>query len=141
MSSDLTSIQSQFNINPAKSNAGDIYEFENFRLNASNLMLYRDEEAVPLAPKVVETLLALIERRGEIVSKREMMNRLWVDSFVADANLTQNVYLLRKTLGKASDGRDLIETFRRRGYRFTGTLKSSAKVFLIAASRCNLAKL
>lgn len=129
MSSDLTSIQSQFKINAANSIDGTVYEFENFRLSVANLMLYRDNEAVALAPKVVETLLALIERRGEIVSKREMMKRLWADSFVEDANLTQNIYLLRKTLGKGSDERDLIETFRRRGYRFTGEIKSQANEF------------
>lgn len=122
MSSDLKSIQSQFNINADKSNAGIIYEFERFRLNSKLLMLYEEEKPVALAPKVVETLLALIERRGEIVSKDEMMRRLWADSFVDEANLTQNIYLLRKTLGKGADGRDLIETFRRRGYRFTGKI-------------------
>jgi Tol biopolymer transport system component/DNA-binding winged helix-turn-helix (wHTH) protein len=126
MSSGLTSIESQFNLNADKSNFESSYEFENFRLDGSILMLYRDDEAVALAPKVIETLLALVERRGEIVSKEEMMKRLWADAFVEDANLTQNIYLLRKTLGKGSDGRDLIETFRRRGYRFNGEIKASA---------------
>lgn len=125
MASDLTS-QSQPNLESQKLDAAFVYEFENFCLNAANLMLFRDGEAITLAPKVVETLLALVERRGEIVSKREMMNRLWADSFVEDANLTQNVYLLRKTLGKGADGRDLIETFRRRGYRFTGEIRRAA---------------
>src|SRR5688500_4325280 len=55
-----------------------------------------------------------------------MMNRLWADSFVEESNLTQNIYLLRKTLGKGADGRDLIETFRRRGYRFIGEIKRAA---------------
>ena len=73
-----------------------------------------------MAPKVVETLLALIERRSEIVSKDEMMKRLWSDSFVDEGNLTQYIYLLRKTLGNGNDGRPMIETFRRRGYCFNG---------------------
>ena len=124
MSSDLTSIQSQFNINAHNSNEGNIYEFEDFRLNAADLMLYRGDQTIALPPKVVETLLALIERRGKIVSKSELMNRLWADSFVVDANLTQNIYLLRKTLGTSADGRELIETFRRRGYLFTGKIKN-----------------
>lgn len=123
MSSDLTSIQSQFNLNSDNSNSESVYEFEKFRLDAVNLMLYENETAVSLAPKVIETLLALVERSGEIVSKKEMMNRLWADSFVEDANLTQNIYLLRKTLGKGADGRDFVETLRRRGYRFTGEVK------------------
>ena len=127
MSSDLSSIQSQFNLNSVKSNPESVYEFEDFRLDAAHLMLYRDEERTNLAPKVVETLLALVERGGEIVSKEEMMERLWKNSFVEESNLTQNIYLLRKTLGKGADGRDLIETFRRRGYRFTGAIKSRAE--------------
>ena len=126
MSSGLTSIESQFNLNADKSNSESSYEFEDFRLDGSILMLYRDDEAVALAPKVVETLLALVERRGEIVSKEEMMKRLWADAFVEDANLTQNIYLLRKTLGKGHDGRDLIETFRRRGYRFNGKIAENS---------------
>lgn len=125
MSSDLSSIESQFNLNPVNPNFESVYEFENFRLDAVRLMLYRDGEMVNLAPKVVETLLALVERGGEIVSKDEMMNRLWKDSFVEESNLTQNIYLLRKTLGKAADGRDLIETFRRRGYRFNGEIQKT----------------
>jgi Tol biopolymer transport system component/TolB-like protein/Flp pilus assembly protein TadD len=126
VSSGATSIQSQFNLNSDKSSFESIYEFEDFRLDAAHLMLYRNGQPLALAPKVVETLVALVERRGEIVSKKEMMNRLWADSFVEEANLTQNIYLLRKTLGKGSDGRDLIETFRRRGYRFTGAIKNIA---------------
>lgn len=123
MSSGVTSIQSQFNLNADKPSIERVYEFENFRLDAAHLMLYQGTEVVALAPKVIETLLALVERHGELVSKEEMMKRLWADSFVEDANLTQNIYLLRKMLGKGADGRDLIETFRRRGYRFTGQIK------------------
>lgn len=123
MSSDVSSIYPQDNINSPKLNDGGIYEFENFRLDAASRMLYNEGKPVALAPKVVETLVALIERPGEVVSKDEMMKRLWKDSFVEESNLTQNIYLLRKTLGKTADGQDLIETFRRRGYRFNGEIK------------------
>ncbi|MDQ4121905.1 MAG: winged helix-turn-helix domain-containing protein [Acidobacteriota bacterium] len=124
MSSNLSSIQPQFNLNSVKTNCAAIYEFEKFRLDSACLMLYRADQHVSLAPKVVETLLALVERAGEIVSKGEIMERVWKDAFVEESNLTQNIYLLRKMLGKTSDGKDLIETFRRRGYRFNGDLKS-----------------
>jgi DNA-binding winged helix-turn-helix (wHTH) protein len=134
MSLNPKSIESQFNLNEANSNLESIYEFENFSLDAARMMLYEKGREVGLAPKVVETLLALIERRGEIVSKQEMMNRLWADSFVENANLTQNIYLLRKTLGKGADGRDLIETFRRRGYRFNGEVKKTEKAGMSVTS-------
>src|SRR5215217_5978997 len=88
-------------------------------------MLYRDSEPVPLAPKLVETLVALVEQRGDVVSKQELMERLWPEAFVEESNLTQNIYLLRKVLAEGSGGRELIETFRRRGYRFNGDVSTS----------------
>jgi TolB-like protein/Tfp pilus assembly protein PilF len=127
MSSDISSIYYQDNINSANSTEDKVYEFEDFRLDASHLMLYRNEQPLALAPKVIETLVALVERSGEVVSKEEMMNRLWADSFVEESNLTQNIYLLRKTLGKNASGKNLIETFRRRGYRFTGDIKAASR--------------
>ena len=137
MSSDISSIYSQDNINSSNLNGDGIYEFENFRLDAVHLMLYKEKKPITLAPKVIETLLALVERSGEVVSKDEMMDRLWHDSFVEESNLTQNIYLLRKTLGKGADGRDLIETFRRRGYRFTGKIKNltSEKTETVASEK------
>lgn len=127
MSSDATSINSQDNIKSLKICDAIIYEFEDFRLDVAHRMLYRRCEPISLAPKVIETLIVLIENRGEIISKDELMSRIWTDSFVEESNLTQNIYLLRKTLGTDSEGKNLIETFRRRGYRFTGTLKNLKK--------------
>ena len=123
MSIDSASIESQFNINAGNTNAESVYEFEDFRLDTARLMLYKEGTEIELAPKVVETLLALIERAGRIVPKQELLERLWKDSFVDASNLTQNVYLLRKTLGNTTQGKPLIETFRRRGYRFNGKLE------------------
>jgi DNA-binding winged helix-turn-helix (wHTH) protein len=70
-----------------------IYEFENFRLDAAHLMLYQNEREISLAPKVIETLLALVERRGEVLGKDELMKLVWTDSIVEEGNLTQNLYL------------------------------------------------
>ena len=100
-----------------------IYEFKDFRLDAGHLMLYQNEQEISLAPKVIETLLALVERRGEVLSKDELMEMVWADSIVEEGNLSQNLYLLRKTLGEGKNGKPLIETFRRRGYRFNGEVK------------------
>jgi DNA-binding winged helix-turn-helix (wHTH) protein len=94
------------------------YEFENFRLDAAHLMLYKDGKTIGLKPKVVETLVALVEQASEVIGKDELMTRLWGDSCVEDSNLTQNIYLLRKTLGNCADGKPYIENFSRRGYRF-----------------------
>src|SRR5436309_14944759 len=125
MSLGSTSNQSQINLSSLNSNPVHIYEFDRFRLDTAHLMLYENGQIVALPPKAVETLLALVEKRGEIVGKNELMDRLWADSFVEESNLVQNIYLLRKTLGKGENGEELIQTYRRRGYRFNGDLRPS----------------
>ncbi len=127
MSLDLKSNLLQNNFKAVKPCNSAIYEFEGFRLDAAHLMFSRNGEEISLTPKVVETLLALVERSGEIVSKDELMNRLWANSFVEESNLNQNIYVLRKTLGETSDGKPMIETLRRRGYRFNGELKQNGQ--------------
>lgn len=130
-----TSIDYERNINSANSKPASIYEFDRFRLDAVHLMLYENRRPVSLAPKVIETLLALIEKRGEVVGKDELMDRLWANTFVEESNLTQNIYRLRKTLGKAQDGQYLIESFKRRGYRFNGQIREEGEVELVVGTR------
>src|SRR5215217_5254463 len=95
------------------------YEFGQFRIDTVNRRLLRDGELVPLKAKAVETLLVLVQHCGEVVEKDDLMKLLWPDSFVEEANLTQNIYMLRKALG---DG-GYIETVPRRGYRFAAEVK------------------
>ncbi|HBE83265.1 MAG TPA: hypothetical protein DDW24_10850 [Blastocatellia bacterium] len=127
MSSDLSSKFHQFSLNMREFSERRVYEFENFRLDADSLLLFRSGEPLPLTPKVVATLLALVERSGEIVSKDDLMKIVWPDTQVEEGNLTQNLYLLRKTLGASSDGPPFIETLRRRGYRFTAEVSYVAE--------------
>jgi TolB-like protein/Flp pilus assembly protein TadD len=105
-----------------KSRASKIYEFEDFRIDAEHLLVYRKGHEVSLAPKVVETLLALVERPGEVLSKDELMRIVWADLIVEENNLSQNLYQLRKVLNRtfAIGDKPLIETLKRRGYRFNG---------------------
>ena len=94
------------------------YEFGRFRLNVAERVLLRDGEAVPLTPKVFDILVALVENGGQIVSKDDLMKRVWPNVFVEEGNLTQNISLLRKALGETPGGAQFIETVPRRGYRF-----------------------
>lgn len=103
----------------AKNGAESRFQFGPYSLDLEQVVLLRKGEIVRLPPKVVETLAALVEARGQLASKDELMSRLWPNTFVEEANLTRNVYLLRKTLGKRPDGSEYIETIPRRGYRFT----------------------
>lgn len=95
------------------------YEFGPFRIDTVNRRLLREGETVPLKAKAVETLLLLVQHNGEVVEKDDLMKWLWPDSFVEEANLTQNIYMLRKALGTAG----YIETVPRRGYRFAAAVR------------------
>jgi len=94
------------------------YRFGDFAVDMDQRVLLRRDKPVPLTPKVFETLLILVEQHGRIVGKDELMNRLWPDSFVEEANLTFNIQQLRKALGDHARQPIYIETVARRGYRF-----------------------
>lgn len=94
------------------------YQFGRFRLVTDERVLLKDGRPVRLAPKAFETLLVLLTKNGHLVSKDELMARVWPATCVEEANLTQNIFMLRKLLGQNSDGRKYIETVARRGYRF-----------------------
>jgi len=127
MSLDFRLNTDEFNVSSSKSHNGLVYEFERFRLDVEHLMLYQDGEEVSLTPKQVDTLLALLEHRGDIVSKEILINRVWPDTIVEESNLVQNIHFLRKALGTTSDGRPMIETLRGRGYRFNAALNENGQ--------------
>ena len=95
-----------------------IYEFGGFRLSADDRLLFHGEDLVPLSPKAVDTLLMLVERRGHVVSKEDLMRAVWADAFVEENNLNQAVSAVRKALAGRSGGEAFIETIPKRGYRF-----------------------
>ena len=72
---------------------------------------------VPLAPKALRTLLTLVERAGEVVTKQQLLETVWPDSFVEDTGLTRNISVIRQAFGE--DGERFIATVARLGYRFT----------------------
>ena len=104
------------------------YEFGPFRLDLEERILSHEGETIPLAPKKFETLVMLIENKGRIVSKKEMMKRLWPDRYVEESNVSQNVFMLRKILGESPGNAQYIENIPRRGYRFIGTVNEVQEV-------------
>jgi DNA-binding winged helix-turn-helix (wHTH) protein/pimeloyl-ACP methyl ester carboxylesterase len=94
------------------------YAFGPFELDADDRLLMHDGEIVPLTPKALDTLLILVERNGHVVSKDELLERVWPDSFVEQNNLAQNISALRKALGEKEGGPRYIDTVPKRGYRF-----------------------
>ncbi len=99
--------------------------FGPFELDVERLVLSADGIQLALGPKVVETLLALAERPGEILAKKELLGRIWPEGFIEEASLSQNVYVLRKTMRAHWEG-EVIETLPRRGYRFVAALEAPA---------------
>ena len=104
------------------------YEFNEFAIDVANGLLMRDGQPVPLQPKAFELLCLLVEQRGKVLRKKALMAKLWPDSFVEEANLSQNIYLLRKVLGSAAGKTEFITTVPKLGYRFTAEVRDIAEV-------------
>lgn len=107
--------------------AKELYEFGPFRIDVSERLLSREGQNVPLTPKAFDTLLVLVENRGHLLEKDELMQKLWPNTFVEEANLTNNISQLRKALGEDASGHRYIETVPKRGYRFGASVKRSQK--------------
>src|SRR6266852_3429423 len=95
-----------------------LYEFGNFRCDPREHLLLCNGKPVSLSPKSFEILVALIQNNGRLLTKDELMQQVWPDSFVEEANLTVNISALRKVLGETPAGQQYIETVPKRGYRF-----------------------
>ena len=95
-----------------------VYEFEDFRLDAADRVLLRNGEALPLTPKVFDTLLYLVRNHGKVLGKDDLISAIWPDSFVTENNLSQNISTLRQLLGERPGVNHYIVTVPGRGYRF-----------------------
>lgn len=94
------------------------YSFDRFHLDAENHALSKDGAPVALTRKTIELLIVLVEHGGRVLSKAELLKMLWAEVAVEEANLSQNVYLLRKALGENADQPRFIKTIPKRGYSF-----------------------
>src|SRR5687768_8376643 len=97
---------------------GHIYSFGAFRVDGHERLLFKADREIPLTPKVFDTLLALIENSSHVLTKKELMQKVWPDRFVEENNLAQNISLLRKALGES-----FIQTIPKRGYRFVADVR------------------
>jgi DNA-binding winged helix-turn-helix (wHTH) protein len=95
-------------------------EFGKFRLDAGTKVLWCENTPVNLPLKEIEMLCVLTEKGGEVISKEELLNKIWADSHVEESNLSRNIYGLRKMFKRLGVEDELIQTVPRLGYRFTG---------------------
>lgn len=99
------------------------YEFGPYRLSLAQRVLTRDGEIISLTPKATEILVLLVENAGQLLEKDDLLKEVWPDTFVEEANLTQNIFTLRRALGDERSGPRYIETVSRRGYRFVAEVR------------------
>lgn len=102
-----------------------IYEFDGFRLDVDDKMLWRGKEKISLPLKAIEMLTLLVENSGRTVTKEEILETLWEDTFVDENNLAVTVSSLRKAFGESKNENRFIETVPRRGYRFVAEIKEN----------------
>src|SRR5215469_13873678 len=108
-------------------NGSPLYQFGPFVLDTLQHALLKEGKPVALTPKTYDTLLVLVQNRGRMLSKDELMNTLWPDSFVEEANLTQQVSMIRKALGDSSGDPRYVHTVPGRGYRFTPEVRDATE--------------
>ena len=99
-----------------------MYEFGPFCLDVTEHRLLRDGHPVPLTPKVFDLLCVLVQNAGHLVEKDRLLNELWAESFVEEANLTRGISVLRKALGGGMAEHPYIETVPKLGYRFVANV-------------------
>jgi eukaryotic-like serine/threonine-protein kinase len=121
----------------------EYFEFGPFQLDAGKKALYRGAEFVPLTPKAIETLIVLVEDAGHVVTRDQLLERVWPDAFVEEGSITNNISALRKALNPYFGGEEgPIATVTRRGYRFTAPVRlrsENADIALASASSASIA--
>ncbi|HYY95692.1 MAG TPA: winged helix-turn-helix domain-containing protein [Pyrinomonadaceae bacterium] len=99
------------------------YVFDSYRVDAEERQLLRGEEHVHLTPKEFETLLVLVRNCGRVLTKDELLKEIWPDTYVEEANLANNISVLREALGGGGKENPYIKTVARRGYRFVAPVR------------------
>jgi TolB-like protein/DNA-binding winged helix-turn-helix (wHTH) protein len=110
------------------------YEFGQFILDPTEKRLFSNRKVVPLAPKVFDTLVLLVENQGRLIRKEELLKALWPDSVVEEQALAHNVSQLRKVLRDPAEDPKFIETVPKRGYRFIASVRAMAEPVPVLAS-------
>src|SRR3982074_3700977 len=108
-------------VQPASAPTSEI-SFGPFRMLPAQFLLLEGDKPVPLGSRALEILIALLERPGELISKQELMARVWPNVYVGPENLTVHISALRRTLRDGRDGNRFIINIPGRGYKFVGSV-------------------
>src|SRR5438445_9101178 len=105
----------------------ELYEFGPFRVDPEKETLLHAGEPVPLTPKTFQILLVLVRHSKEVVTKDDLMKAVWPNTFVEEANLSRNIFMLRKALGESPQDHRYVVTVPGRGYRFAESVRRIAE--------------
>src|SRR5215204_4002507 len=95
-----------------------IYEFDDVKIECGNFQILKSGAAQRITPRAFEVLLYLIENAGRVVTKDELFEAVWKETFVTDNALTRRIEEIRRVIGDDADAPRYIETVPKRGYRF-----------------------
>jgi DNA-binding winged helix-turn-helix (wHTH) protein/TolB-like protein/Flp pilus assembly protein TadD len=109
----------------------NLRSFGKFRLDPEKKVLWFGEEPIDLPLKEIELLCLLTENNGQLLTKEQILDQIWADSFVEENNLSRHIYRLRKLFAERGETGDLIQTVPRRGYRFNGQVHQTVSRELI----------
>ena len=113
------------------------FEFGPFVLDPAKRSLLRDGSPQSLTPKAFDLLALLVRHRARVLSKGELLSTLWPETFVEEANLSQQIFVIRRTLNGDSESAEYIATIPRRGYRFTAQVIERSESERLAESAPN----
>jgi DNA-binding winged helix-turn-helix (wHTH) protein/Tol biopolymer transport system component len=99
------------------------YDFDDFRLDARERTLFKQGTPVAVTHKVFDLLLVLVQNNGEMLTKDELLAKVWQDAIVEEGNLKTSISILRKALGETAGENQYIQTLPKRGYRFNARVR------------------
>src|ERR1700722_8565755 len=105
---------------------GGLKSFGAFRLDAANQCLWREDQRIPLAPKMFSVLRYLVDNAGRLVTQDELLQNVWPETFVQPEVLRKYVLELRKVLGDRAKNAGYIETHPKRGYQFVAAVTGTS---------------
>ncbi len=106
--------------------SANYYSFGPYTLNKAGLELLKDGKQVPLTRKRFEVLLLLVENAGQVMLKEEILERIWPDQYIDEANLANNIHAIRRLIEEDPRTPRLIQTIPGRGYKFQGIVDVKA---------------
>ncbi|MDX1480666.1 MAG: winged helix-turn-helix domain-containing protein [Woeseiaceae bacterium] len=102
----------------------EIYRFAGLELDTARFQVRRDGQVLPVQPQVFDVLRYLLENRDRVVSKDELLDKVWADRVVSETTLSSRIKTVRSLVGDSGDRQELIRTIRNRGFRFVGDVET-----------------